>query len=258
MQAVEEFDWKRLPPHFAMIMGSMRRSGKTHLLNWVLYQLRDRFDVAFVFSSTSIVQNSFEYIPKNYHWRGLDESVIERMLTQQQACIKRWRLEGKPAHSRPPRVLVVLDDIIADRRLYFSPAITRIFTEGRHSHCSIVLLSQKLVGMTPPVIRSNADCMVFFRQPSHDYRKHIVKNYLSINDDRKAPQAFLDAVWDEKFKALVILVSESQHCTELNQFCYYYLAPADDPPPFQLGHSMFHTARNKIVEKNVTDRTKAQ
>ena len=133
LQQPKEFDWLELPDHPAVVMASMRRSGKTHLLNHVLYNMNKsdkfRWDVVFVFSATSIVQNSFQYVPKAYHWKDLNGPVIDNMLNKQQELIDKWRKAGEPKHQRPPRVLVILDDVIGDKKLYHTPPINRIFSE---------------------------------------------------------------------------------------------------------------------------------
>merc|ERR1711964_470840 len=160
-ECIQEFDWLSLEEHPAVVMASMRRSGKTFLLNHVLYQMNQspkfKWDVVLLFSATSLVQGSFKYIPKQFHWKELNAKVINKMLDTQQKIIDKWRKDGEPPSRRPPRVLVVLDDVIGDRRLYYTPPIIRIFTEGRHSHVSIFLLSQKLIGAVPPKVRENAD-----------------------------------------------------------------------------------------------------
>jgi hypothetical protein len=247
---INEFEWNDLPEHPACVFASMRRSGKTHLLNHVLYNMNKNpkftWDCVFVFSATSIVQDSFKYVPKSFHWKQLENDVINSMLDKQQEVIDKWRKDGEPKERQPPRILVILDDVIGDRKLYYAPPIIRIFTEGRHSRVTIFLLSQKLTGAVPPKIRENADIMVFFRQPSYDYRRDIVNNYLVMQQDKKVAYEYLDKVWDKPYKALIIYVSKSQHCRSLDEFCFSYLAPDKDPPKFKLSHPMFWKKNEKV------------
>ena len=246
---VKTFNWHDLPEHPAVLFASMRRSGKTHMLGHILHALHrnEKFawDVCLLFSETSTVQNSFRYIPKGFHYPKLENDVITNMLTKQQESIDRWRKFGKPPNRRPARVLVILDDVISSKQLYYSPPLISLFTQGRHSHVSIFLLSQSLVGAVPPNIRSNCDMLCFWRQPSFNYRKDIVDNYLTMQRDKKIAHAFMDKVWDKPYKCLCIFVSQSQHAVRLTDFCYSYLAPEEEPPSFRLGHGMFWSKPTK-------------
>lgn len=64
--ALEYYDPEKLPEHFAMLICAPRRSGKTHLLKYMLYAIKDQFEYAYLFSATANLQDdNYDFIPKS-------------------------------------------------------------------------------------------------------------------------------------------------------------------------------------------------
>ncbi len=61
-----------------------------------------------------------------------------------------------------PRVLLVLDDVLTSD-LRNNDTVTKLFTQGRHSRISVVLVSQAWSGALAPAVRKNADLIFLLR-----------------------------------------------------------------------------------------------
>jgi hypothetical protein len=57
------------------------------------------------------------------------------------------------------KVLVILDDIIADANLHSSPTIKKLYARGRHLSISLVVTTQHLTAVSP-LMRTNSDWLL--------------------------------------------------------------------------------------------------
>ena len=63
------FNFNDLPKGFSMIIDGVRRSGKSYALRHILHDMKARnWDVVMLFSGTADLQESFDYIPKQFQF----------------------------------------------------------------------------------------------------------------------------------------------------------------------------------------------
>jgi len=84
-----------------------------------------------------------------------------------------------------PRVLVILDDVLT-KELRYNDAVTQLFTQGRHSHIAVWLVSQAFTNAIDTNVRKNADLMVFLRcrsgLESESIKKEVIRGCIAPED----------------------------------------------------------------------------
>lgn len=84
-----------------------------------------------------------------------------------------------------PRVLVILDDVLT-KELRYNDAVTQLFTQGRHSHIAVWLISQAFTSAIDTNVRKNSDLMVFLRCRSgletESIKKEVIRGCVAPED----------------------------------------------------------------------------
>lgn len=144
------------------------------------------------------------------------------------------RRKGKIDESRFPRRLIVLDDVVNENRIRYSPNLNKLAVSGRHIFITCIILSQSVTGSAsvPPIIRRNSDYIMVVGYPrSVNERKMLADEYLTIGNETDAKEKSLRVLKDvtqKQYRAFVINVTNST-ATEFNQFLFSY-GPVPPPP----------------------------
>lgn len=204
-------------------------SGKTNLLLNILTRkelLGNYYHTIIVFSPTA---NKYDdtykslKIPEENFIEDFTSESFENLIKVRKDLIQDKGIEWTAKHSR---VLIVLDDIIANRDFLQSNTALKLFALLRHYLCSIFILIQSYTKV-PRALRLNCNCTFIF--PASQSEVEILKdevtpagltkkqfekvieyatsepyNFLSINNHAKPKQRFrknLDEIIDlQKFK----------------------------------------------------------
>jgi hypothetical protein len=245
-QNVPEMDFSKMAyeiDHVACIISAVRRSGKTHLLNRIIYEMApiSKWDVAIVYSETCCFSNDFEYIPEKCKRNGYDSEHLGNIIKQQGENIKDYNnkiKKGIPC-PRPPRILIILDDVIGQEGIGHDRNIANLFILGRHLHISCFYLTQHL-NVLKPAIRRNADALIIFKDPNRENRKIICNTFMSLcNDDDEIIEGYVDSIFKEPYKCAIVCVYKSQFANSLQEYVYEFKAPEEKPPPYKIGSKKF-------------------
>lgn len=144
---------------FRWVITGKTESGKTHLAKWLLFHHLDRSDALWVFSGTGSAAD-WPMIPPKQFRSGWDHDLVDR--------IKR---------SPGSKVIVVDDQLgIVEKN---DSALVGLFTRGRHSNTSVVLITQRLNGFSP-TIRVNTSRVYVCRTVS-------ASELICLHDEYAAP-----------------------------------------------------------------------
>lgn len=206
---VKEYDFSKLPERFAILMCSQRRAGKTHLCKHLLYFVKNRFDHAYLFSKTAFLQeDAYDFIPEQNKVAGFDYQRLADIV-QNQKKLKEYNLKLPKDQRKNIEVLIILDDVIADKAVRAGPGgavINELFTNGRHCNISIICISQSIstrYGFSGAV-RENCDVAIAFMIQDQYSRETFCEKYLSI-ESKKAGMILLNSITcaDDPFTAIV-------------------------------------------------------
>lgn len=170
---------------FVMVLTGKMKSGKSHLLNFILSKetrnkprdnVYNNFQYGLIFSKT-LFNDNFDFMPKKYLYSNYNEQALKNLLDIQ-AGIRR-------AGKVPPPAVIVFDDMIVND--FRSKFFESLIFNHRHYNTSVILCSQ-YCNAIPADIRSVATYAIVFKQRGKLSINACYESYLQLGFDR-----FLDA-----------------------------------------------------------------
>ena len=146
---------RRLPAFFTISVASRRNSGKSHLCRQLVQELirTKKVDIVIVLSGTAGLNNDWSFLPPGCV-KDFSEDILSRIWVKQRDGVLREDEDLK-------RPLVVLDDCLSTKEAIRSPILQKYYSEGRHVHASMIVISQHTSLLLTPVIRSNSDIILW-------------------------------------------------------------------------------------------------
>lgn len=191
----------KLPEGFFLICEGARRSGKSEFLKWLLYHYKDDFQLALVCTETP--QNGFwqPMIGNKWVHNGWDPFMVEKLLDEQR---KEKDREKHERNYKSRKVLLILDDIIGDRRhIHEDAVLNKLAVQGRHFNISICLTTQEphAIGTA---LRNNCDMVVIFQQKSQRAKKSVCDDFLGFKMDFEWQSKDLLKTYTENHNCIII------------------------------------------------------
>ena len=139
----------------SIICIAKRNSGKSELIKYLVKNSikNNEFDKIFVFSTTNCVNEFYNsFICDKCIFSKYSEDWTNKLID-----IMTLKNKGKTNQSHKPyNILILLDDMASDISMHQSESIKKLYTRGRHSFISIIVLGQQLVHVSP-IMRNNSD-----------------------------------------------------------------------------------------------------
>lgn len=131
-----------------------RNSGKSYLLRYLVLTEKENFDKIFVICPTERINKFYSgFVPEKDVFDSYEEEWVEKLI----ATLTKVN-SGKPK-SEYKRVLLIMDDCIADTNMHASPTLKKLYSRGRHLGVSLVVTTQHLTGISP-LMRTNSDFLL--------------------------------------------------------------------------------------------------
>jgi len=152
------------PAPFSMMISGRSGSGKTNLLINLLTKkelLKDYFHQIIVFSPTAgEFDDTYRELglKKENFKNDFNSDDLDRLISNRKELISKKGIEFVCKNSR---ILIIMDDIIANRDFLNSPEALKMFALLRHYQVSIIVLVQSY-NKLPRALRINANCLMIF------------------------------------------------------------------------------------------------
>lgn len=187
-----------------------RNTGKSVVIRNLIYHLSSQIDFAVLVSPTaSTREECAAFMPQTWIHSTYDADVIKGLIDVQ----KRATMRGKAR-----RVLLILDDLLYDNRLFKNEAIKEIYLNGRHLSITLIVSAQYAIAI-PPLYRSNTDIVVLLRDTARQNRKKLYDAFCGIFDNFEVfNKVFTDLT--ANYGCLVV-----NNCSKSNE-----IDDASDPP----------------------------
>lgn len=259
---LEELNFETLPEGFFVIVYGARRTGKTHAVENLLEQVKDRFDFAYLFSNTCLLHKgskdfcNFDTIGDEYKFEGYNEEALTMIMERQRRVLEFNNDCKYKRDMKPNKTLLIFDDFVHDPKVRYSKVFTELPVLGRHMEISVVCLSQGYsqvaTGGLNKATRMNADMVLSFLPRSIQDLEHLAEWYLT--KEKIENMWFIKSVCQEKHQCVAIDLTEPNE-TEYPQYCYEYKAP-DTIPKYELGKvqwRLFHEERRRQRKAALSD-----
>ena len=164
---------------FSMELSGPSRSGKTNLLINLLTNknmYKDYFHYVLVFSPTAgQLDDTYKALklPKENFVRKLDSNILKKIIEQRKQQIIK---EGIEKVAKTSRMLIIMDDVIADKQFLNSDDSLMLFTLLRHYLISVIILVQSY-NAVPKKMRNSCNAIAVF--PSKRSEVEVLKDEIT-------------------------------------------------------------------------------
>ena len=230
-------------PTTSIFIGS-RGSGKTFLIQDIIYYHRKTpAGMIFTGSETS-AENFSEFFPKSFIYDKVDDAAIAKL----ERVVKEQRKLRKKKVDYDYSSLLLFDDCGYDKKIVNTEVIRGIFMNGRHWKI-LLMMAVQYCKSVPPCIRLNCDYIFIFREPSKAERRKLWTEYAGIIPELKQFEAIMDKC-TENFGCIVIDRTSKSNKIEDSVFWYKAKYP---PKKFKVGTKELWEYHNKYYNSDYDD-----
>ena len=129
-----------------IIINGRQGSGKSFLIKYIMYQLKDKFKHGIVFTNTAFDNNPFPYINKKYIHEKYSDEALDNLMEMQKKIVEKGK--NCPA-------FVIFDDCLNSENQFTSDSLENLSMQLRHYNITVIMSTQ-YTNMIPVPIRSNA------------------------------------------------------------------------------------------------------
>ncbi len=178
-------------PGLYMICG-LQGGGKSHLIRYIMYQNRARFDCGIVFTNTGFVDGNFDYVDKRFVHLQYNEQVLKNL----KEIFKKQIESGKH-----PRGYVIFDDCISGKQ-WRSPELISLVTQVRHYNITVIISTQYPKAILP-MYHANTFKVLMFHMASKAAMMALYEAYGQMLGTFEEFKAFYIAATSPKYQFLV-------------------------------------------------------
>lgn len=225
----ERFNMKNIKHNKVFIIIGKRHSGKSHLLEYILYHMQT-IPVGIVVSRTEYMNKNYKkFIPaaclKHEYSDKLLSQFVSRQMDETDKCEEEKTQFGYSSIN--PEAFLIFDDVLDDTKWCTNTDIKFIFYNGRHAQITFFLCMQHPMGI-PPSLRTQADYVFIFNDENIENRQKIYKQYCGMFPSF--------AIFNKVMRQLtgdyrcIVIDNTNQFAKNINEKVFWYKAPNKIPP----------------------------
>jgi len=200
---IYQFEWRLLGTDFTIAIYGKRRTGKTHIIKAMCFQMRRYYPLVIVFTKTKFNGDLLKLFPDACIFNDLDEGLLERIMDAQKDRVQEAKKAPEPWVNC--RMLLVLDDVLSDKKSpRYNEMLRKLFFEGRHFMISMIITSQDSKGL-PPALKQNTDLTFVLPMRARRDRETLCDNTFPFLWNDKDAREFLDKTMQIKHNFLAVL-----------------------------------------------------
>lgn len=235
---ITPFDPSRIKPTATVQFIGKRGSGKSTLINDVLYHNRDKFRYGIGMSPTDEATKGMSSImPRSSVYSNFSKEAIERMLDTQRVAVNRHP-------DRNNNMFLIMDDCAFDKKTFSSTTIREVFMNGRHRKIFYVNSVQYMMDM-PSFLRGQIDYVFAMQDNQHDNKERLWKYFFGIFPDYKS----FNTVFENCTNDFGCLVMDTTVRSNKIEDCIFWYRADPNLPKFKLCAEIFW----KLDEKYFVD-----
>ena len=190
-------------------------SGKS-VVTWALcHALSPVIDMCVVMCPTAEENNYHLITPRNLIFEDFDEEYVLNLIAYQKKCMRKYGQEGTK------KILIILDDLAFDSKMFSCKAFKRLFFNGRWAQITVIITSQFALSMPPP-IRSQLQLVLTACEFSDNNLEKLHDNFFSVVKYNDFKRIMLEIT--QKRTMLVVRQTYTETNSVDNMF-FWYKAP---------------------------------
>lgn len=224
---LKKFQPEEMLPHRTILLLGKRGTGKSILLEDLLYHMHSNLDMVVAMTPTQDSREMFEkHVPGGFIHDKFNSAAVDSLCATQRAAAKKRKTLRN--------VCLVLDDMAADKRVLKCPAIRDIYLNGRHQHITYINTQQYCMDL-PPDLRANVDYVFTLKETILANKQRLHKYFFGCFPNLQDFCSVMDRVTSD-FGVLVL--DNTKRGTDITDLISWYRA---DPhlPAFRMGRPIF-------------------
>lgn len=231
---IDEFRLSQIRGNTTILTIAMRGSGKSVLCQDLLHHMRD-IPCGVVVAPTEEMNNCYGgFFPDLFIHSEVNDLLFQKLLLRQTIMVKKWKDYKKQGKVVDPRVLLLMDDCLADSGGWKKMAgLRRVLMNGRHYHITYILTMQYAIGIGPE-LRANFDYIFLLNEDNKNERVKLYKNYVGIFPSQTAFEKVFDKCTEDYGCMVIVRKGNSK---KIEDKIFWFKATADRQ--FQFGSREF-------------------
>lgn len=225
---IKEFDFSTMSKSCAWIIVGEPGSGKSTLIENMVYYTRHKYPVGRVFHGSDDKRFYRDTFGDLFCNAVYDEDDVKRYIKRAQICNE----DNVPMSQS----ILVIDDCADDIKIFKTKTISQLFRIGPQHYNSLTVFGVQHSMDFPPAIRNSASYVALFYVQNIDERKKIYRNFGGIFKTFDMFCQFMDGITSEKYTCLII---RKLHGTVNVQDNVFYYKTNNKLPRIQLGCDEF-------------------
>jgi hypothetical protein len=215
-----------IKPNRVILITGKRGTGKTTLLEYLLYRLRDRFDVVMGMGGSHASVKMLEgFLPSSMVYGAPLVRKVEKMVEMAKNLVE--------ANKRR-EFLLILDDCTFRKDIFKYPVFREIFMNGRNYGITFIISAQYIMDLETD-LRSQVDYVFTFKEMIRANQKRLWEYFYGMIDNFRDFQTILQTN-TKNYECLVM--DNTDPTGELGKILYYFKAPMNTPT-FTMGKSIY-------------------
>ena len=253
---VKKFDPSTMKHHRIILLVGKRGTGKSVLMEDILYHLNDKLDFGLAMTPTESTAETFrKHMPEQWIYTQFDAGKLDSMLHMQRDLVKAKKNKS---------LFLCMDDCMFDKRCLKSLGMRDLFFNGRHLRVTLINAMQYVMDMGPD-LRSNVDYLFALRENIISNKQKLWKYFFGMFDSFQDFSRVLDKC-TENHSALVL---DNTSKTNNIEDCVFWYRASPELGDFKLGkpkywklasvmHKDDEQRRSEERERRIMDRDAEQ
>lgn len=245
--SIKKFDPATIKPHRIILCVGKRGTGKSTLIRDLMYHIKHFIHLPFAMTPTEESTTMFEeHMPTSCVHTQFNVDTIQGVIEHQR---KLGRKKIKQYH-----LLLVLDDMMYDKKVLKSLAMRDIFMNGRHLKVTFINAMQYVMDMGPD-LRTQVDYVFALRENIISNLTKLWKYFFGMFNNYND--------FETTFKALTndnccIVIDNTVKSNQIKDTVFWYKASLDIPPyiignrRFWVMNHEYNYTEDEIIERRRT------
>ena len=214
---IRSFDFDNIVEHPYICLISSRRRGKSTAIKDLAYNYfikKKKYRRIYVFSPTARITDDYKFIQEEFIYEEFTEEIIDDIIQIQKDDISADR------KSKHLNTLFILDDVANSMDRKTIDLVGKISAIGRHLRIGVLFASQNFKKEVSPVVRTNLDYLIMWKQNNMDTNKEVMAMWLGASSENKEEARKVIENVPHKFRSIVIDNTIVEN--DLNDYVFHY------------------------------------